>query len=270
MKTHYLKLALGFLLLANNTFAQEIRVDTIKVNKTRIIRIVRLWTVPKFILQLSGNYNSGALELSEHNGGFSRSDFQLGKSYCARNGYGISLIGKIPLHKKGRFWLDVISSFNRFQSNLIATNTEQGKVAYNVFSGGVGLDYNFTPTHRVKYFLGVNTLFSAISGKAELVTPDSTTRYNVKINSGFRIGYSVFVGFEYAFDKNVGMNLGIKFTHANLLLKKTSALIDSSQTGLNDDGIMQIYSGWKQFAYASVFGGFSYYFGVREKRYKLP
>src|SRR5438552_3232866 len=120
MKTHYLKLALGFLLLANITFAQEIRVDTIKVNKTRIIRIVRLWTVPKFILQLSGNYNSGALELSEHNGGFSRSDFQLGKSYCARNGYGISLIGKIPLHKKGRFWLDVISSFNRFQSNLIA------------------------------------------------------------------------------------------------------------------------------------------------------
>lgn len=94
------------------------------------------------------------MELSEHNGGFSRTDFQLGKSFGARNGYGISLIGKIPLHKKGHFWLDIISSFNRFQSDLISKNNDQGKVAYNVFSGGVGIDYNFTPTHRVKYFLG--------------------------------------------------------------------------------------------------------------------
>lgn len=82
----------------------------------------------------------------------------------------------------------------------------------------------------------------------------------------------MFIGLEYAFDKNIGINLGVRFTHANLLLKNSPLLTDSTQTGLNDDGVItpQIYSGWKQFAYASVFGGFSYYFGVREKRYKLP
>ena len=260
------------MLPAEFSFAQEIRVDTIKVNKTRIIRIIRVWTVPKFILQLSGNYNSGALELSEHNGGFSKTDFQLGKSYCARNGFGFSLIGKIPLHKKGHFWLDAISSFNRFQSDLISKSNDQGKVAYNVFSGGVGMDYNFTPSHRVKYFVGANTLFSAISGKAQMLMPGSSSNYEVKIKSSFRIGYSLFVGLDYAFDENVGLNFGVKFTHANLLLKNSPVSSDSIQTGLNDDGVItpQIYSGWKQFAYASLFGGLSYYFGVREKRYKLP
>jgi len=68
------------------------------------------------------------------------------------------------------------------------------------------------------------------------------------------------------------LNFGVKFTHANLLLKNSPASSDVTQTKLNDDGpdTPQIYSGWKQFAYASAFGGLSYYFGVREKRYKLP
>lgn len=229
-------------------------------------------TVPKFIIQLSGGYNWGAMELSGHNGGFSRDDFKRGKSYCARNGFGISLTGKLPLNKKGLFWLDIITSFNRFQSDLIAKNTEEGKVSYNVFSGGAGLEYNFTSYHRVKYFLGGNVLLSAISGNAELVVPDSTTKYQVKIKSSLRMGYSVFVGLDYAFNKSFGVNMGVKFTHANLLMKKFTQSTDSAQTELNDLGANnpQLYSGWKQFAYATVFGGFSYYFSVRELRYKLP
>jgi hypothetical protein len=264
--------ACALLFIHPDSNAQEIRVDTITVATTRTIRIITTWTVPKFILQLSGGYNWGAMELSGHNGGFSRDDFMKGKSFGARNGYGIALTGKIPLHKTGHFWLDIISSFNRFQSNLIAKNTEEGKVSYNVFSGGIGFDYNFTPTHRVKYFFGANSLFSVIGGEAELITPGSSVSYKVKIIQSFRIGYSGFVGLEYAFDKNLGVNLGLKFTHANVLLKKSDVFPDSLQTGLNDNSTSspQLYTAWKQFAYSSVFGGFSYYFGVRERRYKLP
>ncbi len=260
------------LLLVSFSLAQEIRIDTIKITKTRNIRIVTLMTVPKFIIQLSLSYNWGAMELSAHNGGFSRDDFKRGKSYCARNGYGISLTGKLPLNKKGQFWLDIITSFNRFQSDLIAKNTEEGEVSYNVFSGGTGVEYNFTSYHHLKYFAGGNLLLSAISGNAELVVPDSTAKYQVKISSSLRMGYSVFIGLEYAFDKSSVFNLGVKFTHANLLLKKFTQSTDSSQTDLNDLGANtpQLYTGWKQFAYATVFAGFSYYFGVRELRYKLP
>lgn len=265
---------LFLLLLSSLSFAQgiEIRVDTIKVTKTKTIRIATLWTVPKFILQVSGSFNSGGMELNGHNGGFSRDDFKTGRTFGARNGFGISVAGKLPLHKKGNFWLDAAASFNRFQSDFITENTQYGKVSYNVFSGGIGLDYNFTPSHRVKYFLGGNALFSGINGKAELVTADSTSKYDVDIKTSFRIGYSVIVGLEYSFDKNVGFNLGVKFTHANLLLKKSNPVTDSTQTDLNDDTPPSptLYSGWKQFAYASAFAGVSFYIGVRAKRYKLP
>jgi len=262
------------LFLSSLSFAQgiEIRVDTIKVTKTRTIRIATLWTVPRFILQISGSFNSGAMELNGHNGGFSRDDFKSGRTFGSRNGFGVAVTGKLPLHKKGNFWVDALASYNRFQSDFIARNTQYGKVAYNVFSGGFGLDYNFTPSHRVKYFLGGIALVSGINGKAQLLTPDSSSKYDVTIKTSFRFGYSVFVGLEYAFDKNVGFNLGMKFTHANLLLKKSVASADSTQTELNDDSTPApiLYAGWKQFAFASAFAGVSFYIGVRAKRYKLP
>ena len=130
---------------------QEIKVDTIKTPKTKTITIVTVWTIPKFMVQFNASYLAGAMELSAHNGGFSRDDFNLGKSFCARNGFGFNLSGKMPLHKQGNLWLDVTGYYNRFVSNLIANNTTEGKVSYNAFGGGIGLDYNFTPNHKVKY-----------------------------------------------------------------------------------------------------------------------
>ncbi|RPI18052.1 MAG: hypothetical protein EHM58_06935 [Ignavibacteriae bacterium] len=257
--------------------SQVIKVDTIVIKKSRIIRIMTLYTVPKFILDVSGYYNSGSLELSANNGGFSKNDFIRGRKYGARNGLGASIIGKLPLDKKGRFWLDGIASYNFFQSNLIASNIEEGKVKYHVFSGGVGAEYNFTPSHKVKYFFGINPLFSFISGRATINERDAidTTKvnsYDVKIKSSFRIGYSAFIGLEYAFDKDFGLNIGYRFTHANLLLKKTTEPATMYETEINDDSHLPqvLYAGWKQFAYSSIFAGFSYYFGVKEKKYKLP
>jgi opacity protein-like surface antigen len=186
--------------------SQIIKVDTITVQKTRTIRLVSRYSVPKFILQFSASYNTGSLELTGHNGGFSKADFDGGRTFGARNGFGFALTGKLPLNKKGQFWLDVMGSFTRFQSNLIANNTEEGKVYYHVFSGGLSVDYNFTPYHKVKYFVGIGPLFSVVMGKANLVdkTLTDTTNYDVKIKSSFRIGYTAYIGLEYEFQKNFG------------------------------------------------------------------
>lgn len=252
---------------------EEIKVDTIKTPKTKTITIVTVWTVPKFIIQFNASYLAGSMELSAHNGGFSKEDFNAGKSFCARNGFGFNLSGKLPLHKEGKFWLDVTGYYNRFVSNLIASNTTEGKVTYNVFGGGAGIDYNFTPNHKAKFFVGGNALLSVISGSSTLYYPDAADSIiNVKINSGFRIGYSLFTGLEYAIDKSFGINAGIKYSHLNLLMKSTSTVSNTNATGLNDKSLStpQLYTGWKQFAYSSVFFGFSYYFNVKEQRYKLP
>jgi hypothetical protein len=269
--TIYITVLIFLILIGNNNiFSQVIKYDTVKITRTRALSIVTTRTVPKFILQVSGSYNSGAMDLSAHNGGFSRDDFNLGKSYCARNGYGFSLTGKLPLRKKGDFWLDATSGFVRFQSDLVTNNTEQGRVAYNTFGEGIGLDYNFTPAFKVKYFIGATALLSIISGKATLLDYDST-KYDVKINSAVRLGYSFYAGLEYAFEKSIGIHFGIKFTHANLLLKNTTAPADKYTTNLNDLSVKPwvLYSGWKQFAYISAFGGISIYFDVKERKYKL-
>jgi opacity protein-like surface antigen len=261
------------------SFSQDVEThivyDTVKTVKKRIIRIIVVRTVPKFILQLSGSFNSGAMELQGHNGGFILDDVIKGRSYGARNGYGVYLAGKLPLHKKGNFWLDVATAFNRFQSNLVTDNTKEGKVYYNVFSGEVGADYMFTPNNRVKYFVEGNIVTSIITGKL-FVPPDFTNPTGpikeVKIDGALRIGYTVCAGLEYAFEKNFGINFGLRFTHSNLFLKKTTVPTSDFETTLNDDSseLPVLYGGWKQFAFVSGFAGFSYYFGVKERRYKLP
>ena len=255
---------------------KTIKTDTVKTVRMRIIKVVTVRSVPKFILQLSGFYNSGAMELQGHNGGFSKNDFITGKNFGARNGFGTSLTGKLPLHKLGHFWLDFTAGFNRFQSNLVIDNTKDGLASYNVFYGGTGIDYIFTPAHKVKYFLGANVVASVISGNAELHF-EKTSKYakskkEIDVKPSFRIGYSLYVGLEYAFEKNFGMNIGFKFTHANLLLKESIQVTDTSETVLNDGSSDPpvLYGGWKQFAYSSVFAGVSYYFGVIERRYRLP
>lgn len=264
-----------FLITFADTYSQkkidEIIVDTIIINKTKTIKIAKTWTPPRFIFQINGSYNSGALELTGHNGGFSRSDFITGKNFGARNGYGVNLIGKIALHKKANFWLDVVTGFIRFQSDLITKNEEEGKVSYNIFSGGIGAEYNFTPAHKVKYFLGFNPLVSFIMGKATLNNPDTTTT-DLTINLAVRLGYSVFMGLDYAASDDVGLHFGLKFTHANLFLKKSTTSSDSTKTDLNDQSVggNYLYSGWKQFAYATIYGGISFYIGIKERKYKLP
>lgn len=266
------------------SFSQDtsitLKIDTIKTPHKRVIKIIKLRTLPKFILHFNAGYNSGAMELTSHNGGYSREDFISGKNFGARHGYGFNLIGKLPLGKKGNFWLDIVTGFDRFQSNLFASNTEEGKVDYNSFNGGVGIEYNFTPMDRVKYFVGFNPLLSFISGKSQLINPDNNV-VDIKIKSSTRLGYQVFIGLEYAFEKNFGMNFGLRFTHANLLLKNSEQPVEdlnetspSATVGLNDDATdlenpIQ-FAGWKQFAYFTGSFGVSYFFGVKEKRYKLP
>lgn len=284
MNKLFLKILLVFVLIySNNLFSQnyQLKIDTVVTKKTKIITIVTLRTVPKFILHFNGGYNSGAMELTSHNGGFSRQDLLEGKTFGVRNGFGFNLIGKIPINKSGKFWIDIVTGFDRFKSNMIASNDQEGEVAYNSINGGVGMEYNFTPTHKVKYFIGANTLISSISGSSRLMNTQDNNVISVDIKSGIRLGYSVFVGLEYAFARNIGLNLGFKFTHANLLMKDTEVgeqIPEGSthfETHLNDDPIPTgddpvLFAGWKQFAYYSGSVGISYFFGVKEKKYRLP
>lgn len=261
-------LALLFLVLPSTVFSQS-RMDTsyISIAPVSVQRLIVNGRAPVVTLQLSGYYDIGLTDLAANdNALFQKADFINGKDYGTRYGWGFSLTGKISLQKEGYLRLLVTSAFNKFQSYFVVGDSPDGRVSYNVFSWGLGLENNFTPDRRLKYYIGFEVVPSLIYGTAELNTDSSV--FNLDIKNAFRLGLSANFGFEYAFSDYFGMNLGMKFTHANLLLKESKASSNPNETYLNDDktNLKIPFAGWKQFFYTSFYTGINYYFGAKNKR----
>ena len=235
---------------------------------TQIQNMVKKGKSPVVTLQLSFNYNIGHLDLAANENTYFRAqDFIGGSNFGTRYGYGALLIGKISLHKEGNIRLNVTTGYNRFMSNFVIAASPEGKVSYNVFSFGLGIENNFTPQKKVKPYVGLDLVASMISGSATLTT--DSTDFNLKIKNSMRYGISFTLGFEYAFNNYFGMNLGYRITHANLVGKKSTVSSNLSETTLNDDKVTGepiLYAGWKQFLYSSFYAGFNYYFGMKNKK----
>jgi hypothetical protein len=224
---------------------------------------------PKFTLQLSFNYDIGHLDLAgNENTYFRRADFENGSTFGTRYGYGVSLKGKLALHKAGNIRLNITAEYNRFQSNFIIEESPEGIVKYNVFSGALGIENNFSPAKKFKPFVGFDINVNMIDGNALLKS--DTADLNLKIRNAVRFGLSFILGFEYAFNNYIGFNLGYKITHANLLGKESKASSSIYETYLNDDKVTSTvpipYAGWKQFLYSTFYTGINYYFGMKNKK----
>ena len=162
-------------------FSQN-RNDTsyISVAPVSVQRLIVNGRAPVFTLQLSWLYDIGLTDLaSNDNASFQKTDFINGRDYGTRYGWGISLKGKISLHKEGNVRLLVSSAFNKFQSYFIVGDSPDGRVSYNVFSWGLGIENNFTPDRKFKYYVGFEIVPSLINGTAELNT--DTAVFNLKI-----------------------------------------------------------------------------------------
>ena len=94
---YYKILSTTILLLAGTLTTQSqdttitLSVDTIYTPVKKTITIIVTRTVPKFILHFNAGYNSGAMDLTSHNGGFSRDNLLNGVNYGTRNGFGFNL-----------------------------------------------------------------------------------------------------------------------------------------------------------------------------------
>lgn len=236
---------------------------------TKILNMLKQGKAAKFTLQLSFDYNIGHLDLAANeNTYFRKDDFISGSNFGTRYGYGAALTGKLALHKEGNVRLNVTTGYNRFMSNFVISESPEGKVSYNVFSIGVGIENNFTPQKKFKPYVGFELVTSFISGNANLST--DSTDFDLKIKNSVRYGLTFNLGFEYAFNNNVGFNLGYKITHANILGKKSQVQTSLSETYLNDDKVAPDesiqYAGWKQFMFSSFYAGIDFYFGMKNKK----
>lgn len=239
----------------------------ISIANQRVMDMVKPGKPPKLTLQLSFDYNIGHFDLAANeNTFFRKEDFVNGSNFGTRYGYGASLTGKIALHKKGNVRLNITGAYNRFQSNFVISASPQGKVAYNVFSGALGIENNFSPNKKIKPYVGVDIIASFINGNATLTT--DSTDFSLKIKNSVRIGVSLNLGFEYSVNNNFGVNLGYKITHANIIGKQSKSSSNLSETYLNDEKLPSgsepiPYAGWKQFVYSSFYAGVNIYFKMK-------
>lgn len=266
MKNYIRFFVLSILIISNVTlFSQDTSYNAIATPK--ILRIIKPGKAPFLTIQFSASYNNGLMDLAANdNTAFHTSDFVNGKNFGTRHGFGFILTGKIALHQEGNIRLNISAMYNRLQSNFLISASPEGKVGYNVMSGGLGLEDNFTPDRPFKPYIGFDIIPSLISGTA--VWKTNTTDSNLTIKSSFRIGLSVNFGFEYALTNNAGINVGLRLTHANLFFKDAKNSTKPNETYLNDAQYSASipYSGWKQFFYGSMYIGFNYYFGMKNKK----
>ena len=265
-----------FLASINILFAQDDsnpprRSDTsyTSVATTRIYNMLKTGKAPRVTLQLSFNYDIGHLDLAgNENTYFSKENFTSGANFGTRYGYGVSLTGKISLFKAGFTRINVTAGYNRFQSNFVIAESPEGKVAYNVFSGSVGYENNFSPSKKIKPYIGLDIISSFISGNAVLSTDSAD--FDLKIKNSVRFGLALNLGFEYALSNKAGINMGYRITHANIIGKESKISANLNETFLNDEkrkpGEVIPYAGWKQFLYSTFYAGFNFYFGMKNKK----
>ncbi|MEO8514644.1 MAG: hypothetical protein ABI543_13875 [Ignavibacteria bacterium] len=234
---------------------------------------------PRYTLTANIDYNQSLLELSgAYNDDYQSVSVFNGETFGADKGYGLSLISKIALNERGSFRFTQSLTYNRILSYTFGDKTtiaDNGKANYNCFTGGVGIEYNFTPAHKFKMFMGAEMNASMINGTISVWFENrGFTPYNeyYKVNNSVRLGYGLTFGSEYLINEGFGLNIAVRMINANALLKEANGTNADKDFRLRDDtnpNLKFAGNNRKNFSFYSIMLGVNFYFGIKEKKYKL-
>ena len=249
--------------------------DTTKFKSTgaKLKNFYKIQSSPWLTLQITGGLNLGMAELSSnYQNVFDSLQFSKGLNFGVKNGYNFMLTGKIPLHKQGNVRLNISAAFNRFTSSFLATSSPYGKVSYNVYSFGAGVENSFNPSFRLKPYVAGELTANIINGEASIISSTTGETRNVKIRNSFRLGYMIYGGLEYMFNNYFGINGGLKLTNSNQAFKQTKSSSDPNEVTLRDkkvDREIIEFGGFKNFIFTTFFVGVNIYFGVNDIVYRF-
>jgi hypothetical protein len=248
---------------------------TYKSTGAKLKGTYRIRSAPRLTLQLIGGFNLGMAELSSnYSNVFDANQFIEGQNFGVKNGLGVMLTGKIALHRQGNVRLNISAGYNRFVSNLFSKDSPFGDVGYNVLTFGIGLENCFAPTLKLKPYIAGELQANLISGKANINDVNNNTARNVKIKNSLRIGYMFNSGLEYMLNNQVGLNLGLKVTNANQILKKSAKTDNPDEVPLRDEKVNAPdypieFGGFKNFTFTTFYVGVNLYFGIKDILYKF-
>lgn len=270
MSNKLLLVTMLMLVIGSITFSQN----------TQIKRYMIVRSTPSYTLQINLDYNQSVLELSgAYNDDYQSETVYDGETFGADKGYGASILSKIILNERGSVRFTQSLTYNRLLSYTFGDKTtvaDDGKANYNCFTGGLGMEYNFTPAHRFKIYMGAELNASMINGdiKVWFENRGIGAPYNeeYKVTNSFRMGYGFMIGSEYLINDNFGLNVGARLLNVNAILKEASGTNADTEFKLRDKADANLkFAGNnnKSFSFYSIMAGVNFYFGVKEKRYKL-
>lgn len=245
-------------------------------------KIIRRYMIvrgaPSFTLQIDANYNQSILQLAgTYNDDFQSENVYKGETFGGDKGFGGGILSKISFGKKGYFRFTQSLNYNRIQTYTFGTKTnlaDIGKASFNIFTAGLGIEYNFTPAHRFKIYISGEINTSMINGDLRVwfrnINNPPPTDSSFTIKNSFRIGYGLMIGSEFILTSRFGLNIGARLTNANALLRNSSGTNTDKEFELRDKDDPNLnFAGNKNFAFYTIMAGINYYFGIKERIYKL-
>lgn len=228
------------------------------------------YAVPKWNVHLHGGYT---LPLPDLKGTFP-ADLQSGKNptpYFMKAGFNFGGDVKYFVDKKSTFGVMLALTYTMMSSGDIGIadstyGTGTFRADMNMFTIGVGAEYDFAPKRPANPFVNVQFTTNIIGGKTTFdqsggLIPSSSS----SMTSAVRFGTTFAAGVDVKLSKSLGVVIGGRYAFANLFGKDSTASTSTSY-GLNDKETTTEKS--KKLAYLQFYAGMSFYFGQPKRTVK--
>ena len=219
--------------------------------------------VPKFSVHVYGGYT---LCLPDLKGSFPLDVNSLKNPtpYFVNGGFNFGVDGKYFIDKKRTFGGVLSFMYTGLSSGNITFSTDPifgtgtFKTDLNIFTIGVGAEYDFAPKRPANPFVNAQFTTNMFSGTTAITSNVDGGTFNGDLKSAVRFGAQFGAGVDVKLSKKLGVILGGRYCFQNLF-NKDSTTSASGSYGLND--IATTTQKARKIAYLQFFAGISFYFG---------
>src|SRR4030095_4742272 len=225
------------------------------------------YAVPKVSVHFHGGYTMTLPDLKGDYPG----DIQSGKNptpYFVKNGFNFGGDVKYFVDKKSTFGIMLALTYTMLSSGDIGLSdstfgTGTFRTNMNLFTIGVGAEYDFAPKRTAHPFVNVHFTTNIIGGKTTFdQNGGSIPSSSANMKSAVRFGTTFGAGVDVKLSKKVGVVIGGRYAFANLFGKDSTAST-STEYGLNDKETTTQKS--RKMAYLQFYAGISLYFGQKSR-----
>lgn len=184
--------------------------------------------------------------------------------YFIKNGFNFGADAKYYVDKKSTFGVmasltySMLSSGNTTVTNDPTYGTGTFNTKMNIFTLGLGAEYDFAPKRPANPFVNVQFTTNMFTGKTSLAS--TTGSFNLDMTAAVRFGAMFGAGVDVKLSKNLGVVIGGRYAFANLFGKDSTAS-SSTNYGLNDKESASTGKSARKIAYLQFYAGMSFYFG---------